>query len=293
MITYDEPLIRPPSEARSLILQATLGCSHNRCAFCVTYRNKRFRPRPAAELDREIAWAGRHLPGTRRVFLANGDALALGTERLLAILAALHRELPALGRVSIYATPLNLRRKSVAELAQLRRAGLTLLYTGLESWDREVLARIDKGVDPEEMAALYAKATAAGMKLSATVVLGLGGPRLSRRHALATAALVDRVKPRYLSALTLMLPPREPSYAQAFGDPAWRLLGPREMVRELRLLVASITAGGIIFRANHASNHLALAGTLPKDKDRMVARIDSTLADEERSGFRPDWLRGL
>jgi radical SAM superfamily enzyme YgiQ (UPF0313 family) len=293
MIHYDEPLIRPPSEARSLILQATLGCSHNRCAFCVTYQGKAFRPRPAAELAREIDWAGRHLPHTRRVFLADGDALALGTDRLLEILDRLRRALPGLGRVSAYATPLNLRHKSVAELERLRRAGLTLLYTGIESGDAEILDRIDKGVAPEEMAALCARAAAAGMKLSATVVLGLGGPRLSRRHALATAALVDRVKPRYLSALTLMLPPREPSYARAFGDPAWRLLEPVEMVRELRLLVASITAGGIIFRANHASNHLALAGTLPKDRKGMLARIDSALADEEGPGFRPDWLRGL
>jgi radical SAM superfamily enzyme YgiQ (UPF0313 family) len=292
MISYDEPLIRPPSEARSLILQATLGCSHNRCAFCVTYQGKQFRPRPAAELQREIEWAGRNLPHTRRVFLADGDALALGTDRLLAILASLRRALPELNRVSAYASPRNFRHQSPAALEELRRRGLTLLYTGLESGDDEVLRRIDKGVEAEEMVRLCGKATEAGMKLSVTVVLGLGGPRLSERHARATAQVIDRVRPRFASALTLMLPPRTPSYAQAFGDPGWRLLEPLEMVRELRWLLEGIEAEGIIFRSNHASNHLALAGTLQKNREEMLAQLDGVLQAGDE-GLRPDWLRGL
>ena len=167
-----------------------------------------------------------------------------------------------------------------------------LLYTGLESGDDEVLRRIDKGVEAEEMVRLCGKATEAGMKLSVTGVLGLGGPRLSERHARATAQVIDRVRPRFASALTLMLPPRTPSYAQAFGDPGWRLLEPLEMVRELRWLLEGIEAEGIIFRSNHASNHLALAGTLQKNREEMLAQLDGVLQAGDE-GLRPDWLRGL
>ncbi len=293
MIEYDEPVIRPPSEADSLILQATIGCSHNRCAFCVTYQNKRFRQRPTPELFAEIDWAGDVLAGVRRVFLGDGDAFALSTRRLLAILERLHARLPNLTRVSAYASPGNFRNKSTSELGELRDAGLTLAYVGFESGDDEVLRRIDKGFSQDEMVELFLKPQKAGIKLSATVILGLGGPRLSRRHAEETAKLIDRVRPRYASALTLMLAPRAPSYAEAFGDPEWRLLTPREMVAELRCLVAHIQENGIIFRSNHASNYLALAGTFQKHKADMLAELDATLADPALSRLRPEFLRGL
>lgn len=291
MIHYDEPLIRPPSEARSLILQATLGCTHNRCAFCVTYQSKQFRARPAEDLFAEIEWAGGHYSEVPRVFLADGDALALSTRRLLEILERLYAALPGLKRVSCYASPGNFAHKSVDDLKRLKGAGLQLLYVGLESGDDEVLRRIQKGYSQDEMVELLGKASAAKLKLSATVVLGLGGPRLSSRHAEQTARLIDRVRPRFASALTLMLAPREPSYAEVFDDPEWRLLDSLEMLAELRTLVKNVERDGIIFRSNHASNYLALAGTFQKSKGAMLARIDAALADPDR--LRPEYWRGL
>jgi radical SAM superfamily enzyme YgiQ (UPF0313 family) len=291
VIRYEEPVIRPPAEAESLILQATTGCSHNRCAFCVTYRGKRFRPRPLDTLFAEIDWAAGALPGLRRVFLADGDPLALPTERLLAILTRIGERLPTVRRVTAYASPQNFRRKGDAELARLAAAGLTQVYVGFESGDDEVLARVGKGATADEIAAACDRVHAAGIKISATVVLGLGGPRLSARHALATAKLIDRARPRFASALTLMLPPGSRRYADAFGDPTWRLLAPGEMLAELRALVAAVAADGVIFRANHASNYLPLEGTFQKSKARLLAELDAALADP--CAWRPESLRGM
>ncbi len=291
MIHYDEPLIRPPSEARSLILQVTLGCSHNECAFCVTYLSKQFRRRPTEELFQEIDWAASRYSEVPRVFLADGDALALSTDRLLAILERLYAVLPGLRRVSCYASPGNFVRKSLADLKRLKSAGLQLLYVGFESGDDEVLRRIRKGYSQDEMVELLGKANGAGIKLSATVVLGLGGPRLSQRHAEQTARLIDRVRPRFASALTLMLAPREPSYSEVFDDPAWRLLDANEMLVELRTLVEHVQSSGIIFRSNHASNYLPLAGTFQKNKAAMLDQIDAALDNPDN--LRPEYWRGL
>lgn len=277
MIRYHEPVIRPPSEADSLILQATLGCSHNRCAFCFTYRGKRFRVRPPEELAADVAWAAGALPGTRKVFLADGDALVLSTERLLEILELLAASLPRLRRVSAYATPKNLAGKSVADLRRLRDAGLTLLYVGLESGDDEILEHIDKGATADEMAAACARPHEAGIKQFVTVVLGLGGTRLSERHAAATARLIDRIRPRFAAALTLMEPDGW-DYAARSGIPGWRRLTARESLVELSALISGIESGGIIFRSDHVSNYLPLAGTLQKDKDRLLAEIDELVS---------------
>ncbi len=291
MIHYDEPLYRPPSEARSLILQATIGCSHNRCAFCVNYRSKRFRVKKQSELFAEIEWAGANLPHVRRVFLADGDALVLSVSKLERILNKLRAELPDLERVTAYAGPKNFRNKTTLELSRLKQAGLQMLYIGAESGDDEVLCRIDKGVTAQEMIELCRKPQEAGIDLSITVILGLGGPRLSKKHARNTAALLDAISPRYASALTLMLAPRSPSFAQAFGDPAWRMLEPAEILAECREMIAAMHADGITFRSNHASNYLALAGELSRDKDALLGQIDEALRGEGR--LRPEFLRGL
>ena len=291
MIRYTEPLIRPPSEAESLILQVTHGCSYNQCAFCFTYTDKPFRARPEDEVLREIDWAGENLAWARRVFLADGDALVLSTDRLLRILDRIARKVPQARRVSAYATPHNFKHKTVAELEKLRAAGLTQLYVGFESGDDEVLERIGKGVDQDQMVALCSKAHEAGIKISGTLVLGLGGPRLSQRHAEQSARLLDRIQPRFASALTLMLEPGSDGYSQQYGDPDWRLLEPEEMLKELRTLVAGVEANGIIFRSNHASNYLALAGTFQKGKANMLAQLDEAL--EGMRELRPEFLRGL
>ncbi|MCU0661255.1 MAG: radical SAM protein [Myxococcota bacterium] len=292
MIRYVQPLLRPPSEARSLILQATIGCSHNECAFCVGYRNKKFKARRLEELFAEIRWSGVELPFVTRVFLADGDALALGTSRLLRILEELRHSLPNLNRVSAYAGPSNLRRKTEAELQELKDAGLRLLYFGAESGQDEVLRRIRKGTTAQEMIELCLKAQAAGQSLSITVILGLGGPRLSQSHARETGALLSAIAPRYASALTLMLEPRAPAFEAVFDDPDFRELDPLEIVQECRTLLEELDSKGTTFRSNHASNYLALKGDLPQDKPRLLAEIDRVLAGE-RHRLRPEFLRGL
>jgi radical SAM superfamily enzyme YgiQ (UPF0313 family) len=293
LISYVDPIYRPPSEAHSLILQATIGCSHNDCAFCVSYQRKKFRVRPEHELMAEIDWAAAELPGLRRVFLADGDALALSTNRLLRILERLYSKIPSLDRVTAYASPQNLVRKSVEDLSRIREAGLTIAYVGVESGDDEVLRRAQKGVTADEMIELCLKPQRAGIDLSITVILGLGGPRLSRRHAEGTARVLDAIAPRYASALTLMLEPRDPPFEQVFDDPEWRPLEPLEILAECRVLLDNMRADGINFHANHASNYLPLAGDLQRDKQHLLDSIDSVLTDPEASRLRPDWLRRL
>ncbi len=293
MIRYREPLYRPPSEAHSLIFQATWGCSHNRCAFCVSYQQKPFRVRPKEELFTEIEWAGREIPSVDRVFLADGDALVLSSNKLLAILEKLYAELTGLKRVTMYACPQNFKKKSVEELKGLREAGLTMLYVGLESGHDEVLRRIHKGVDSREIIELCRKPTEAGIDLSITCILGLGGPRLSQEHAVATAQVLDRITPKYASALTLMIEPREPSFEEVFGDPDWRPLDAAESLAECRVLIENMHADGITFRSNHASNYLALAGELQADKARLLEQIDTALAKPDSPFIRPEFLRRL
>jgi radical SAM superfamily enzyme YgiQ (UPF0313 family) len=243
------------------------------------------------ELLAEIDWAAETLPEVRKVFLGDGDALALSTAKLLTILDRLRERLPGLRRVSAYASPMNFGHKSVEDLEKLRQAGLSMLYVGLESGDDDILRRIDKGLGSEEMAALCTRPTEAGIKLFVTVILGLGGPRLSMHHATRTAQLIDKVKPRFASALTLMLPPRQPPYQEVFGDPEWRPLSPKECLLECQRLLQEITSTGIIFYSNHASNYLPLRGTLQKDKEKMIASLDAAIRDPHRR--MPEYLRGL
>jgi radical SAM superfamily enzyme YgiQ (UPF0313 family) len=307
-IRYVEPVYRPPSEAWSLILQVTLGCSNLRtkrdpssptgyrveggCAFCVAYQTKPFRVRPEAEVLAEIDAAGAAVGGrVQRIFLADGDALVLSVDRLRRILERLRARFPKLERVTCYASPQNLRRKSVAQLRLLREAGLSMIYVGIESGDDEVLRRIDKGATAAEMVAGCRKAKEAGLAQSLTVILGLGGPHNSQRHAEATARVLDAIVPEYAAALTLMLEVRHPTFEEQMADPAWRNLTPAEALRECRWLLAAMDADGIEFRSNHASNWLALKGRLARDKRRLLAEIDEALRDPRL--MRPDFLRGL
>ncbi len=292
-IEYDMPLYRPPSEARSLIFQATIGCTHNKCAFCVAYQGKRFRARPEKELFAEIDWAASHMPRTRRIFLADGDALALSPRRMTRILERLYSSFAKLERVTCYASPQNLLGKSIEDLKSIHSAGLSMLYFGLESGDDEVLKRIDKGATCEQMVTACGKAHKAKFDLSITVILGAAGPKNSERHARATAAALDRIKPKYASALTLMLAPRRPSYQEVFGDPDWRMLDQREILVECRVLLDNMHADGITFRSNHASNYLALKGDLQKDRRRLLDTIDKVLDDPDSPLLRPEFLRAL
>jgi radical SAM superfamily enzyme YgiQ (UPF0313 family) len=291
MPRYHEPVYRPPSEAASLIFQVTEGCSHNGCLFCYMYRDKKFRVKPWDDVKAEIDEAASLVPHVRRVFLADGDAFALPAKSLERILVYLYGAFPHLQRVTAYATPGNLLKKSVDEMRRIRERGLTILYYGVETGDPELLEKIGKGATPDEMVEGCRRATEAGLKLSITVILGLGGKGLSLRHARNTAKLLNRIQPRYLSALTLMLGPCEEEYRDAMG-PGFEFNSPLEDVAELRELVAGLETDRCIFRSNHASNYLALAGTLLGDKERLLAEIDAALANPDAS-LRDEWMRGL
>ncbi len=270
-------VFRPPSEANSFILRATVGCSHNACAFCSMYRGVRFRIRPQEELAGIIHEASRRWPEIRRVFLGDGNALVLPAEQLLHILDMLRRSFPKLSRVTCYGGPRDILNKTPEELAALRQAGLQIIYLGIESGDDEVLRAIGKGVDSAAMIAAGQKVMASGIKLSAMVILGLGGKARSREHALNTARTVSAISPTMLSALTLMLHKGTP-LRQAADRGEFSPLSPLELLQELQLLIEHCeVASPCIFRSNHVSNLLPLAGTLPQDKAALLGDIGEML----------------
>lgn len=288
---YEGDVYRPPSEANSYILQATIGCSWNHCTYCDMYRAKRFRVRPLDEILQDVAAAGRLL-GERvdKVFVADGDALVMDLPTWEALLEALPRAFPRLRRVSAYATARNLLEKDVAVLGRLREKGLSLLYVGPESGDDPTLRKIAKGADAEEHVEAARRAHAAGMKLSVIFLLGAGGTERSREHAVASASLATAMDPRFLSLLTLTVIPGTP-IARLAERGAFALPDVRGMLEETRLFVAQARPTDAIFRTNHASNWLPLAGRLPRDRERMLEVLDQAL--EGQVPLRPAWARGL
>lgn len=289
---YYGTVIRPPSEADSYILQVTYGCSHNRCTFCGTYLDKPFQTRPLEDVQQDVALARRVIPGTRRVFLADGNALVLSSRRLVPILDALAAAFPNLQRVAAYANAQDLLRKRRDELRVLRDKGLRLVYLGLESGHDEVLQRINKGTTAAEMIEAVRRAQAEDIRVSVIALLGIGGPELSPAHAEATGRVVSAMDPRYLSLLTLMLVPGTPLDEQ-WRHGAFQLLEPEALLAELRHVMLHLEGlSGCIFRTNHASNYLPLAGTLPKDKPRLLATLDAALS-RGRAALRPEAWRAL
>jgi radical SAM superfamily enzyme YgiQ (UPF0313 family) len=259
----------------------------------VAYQRKPFKARPRQEFLEEIDRVAAALPTARRVFLADGDALVLKTDRLVEILERLYDRFPRLERVTCYASPQNLLRKSVEELRRIRRAGLTMVYVGIESGDDALLERIDKRATSEEMVDGCLKAKEAEVALSLTVILGLAGPKGSRRHAEATARVLSRIEPEYAAALTLMIEPRVPSFEEVVGDPDFRPLEVAEALAECRHLIQGMESEGTVFRSNHASNWLALKGCLMKDKKGLLETIDKVLSDPSSPMLRPDDWRAL
>jgi len=287
---YEGTLYRPPSEARSYILQATIGCSHNRCVFCDMYRVKTFRLRPLDQVLEDIREAARVHPATTRVFVADGDALVMDPDRWMVILRALRESFPELRRVSCYATTQNLLEKGEGELESLREEGLSLLYVGPESGDDETLRRLAKGATFQDHVEGARRARLAGMKLSAILLLGAGGMERSREHAHASARLVTEMDPRYLSALTLTILPDTPLQRMAKRG-GFRLPEVEGLLRELRILVDEARPSGAVFRTNHASNYLPLEGRLPRDRERILHTIDEALRGEVP--LRAEYFRGL
>ncbi len=295
MLIYDMPLYRPPSEADSLIFQVTLGCSFNRCSFCSMYRTKEFRVRSLEDVVGEIEGVAHRYPDVDRVFLADGDALACPTEHLLTVLDALYAAFSGLERVTSYALPNNLRRKSTEELAQLKHHGLGMIYYGIESGSAEILKRITKGATPDSMATGLLKAKEAGLKISATVVLGLGGRTHWREHIDATALLVNRVRLDYLSTLQLSLDPTvHDEFRQKFARRGSEYQPQDDggiLAEQARLIANLDPPTPLIFRSNHASNALPLKGILPQDRDRLLAQLGAAQSGEV--ALRPLWMRGL
>lgn len=286
---YDTPVFRPPSEARSFILRVTRGCAHNKCTYCNMYRGVPFQLLKDEEISRQIALAAYYgKEQVRRVFLADGDALVLPTAKLLKILQALREQFPNLQRVSSYAAPKDILRKSEDELRQLREAGLKLLYYGMETGDDETLKAVNKGVDAAQAVEAGRRVTASGMKLSLMVILGIAGRPGSRRHALATAEAVNIIRPSMLSALCLMLY-RGSELKQQFEAGQFEPLSPKELMDELHLMLEHIELpkeNHCLFRSNHVSNYAPLAATLPQDKERLLAEVELAA---ERLGKLKSW----
>jgi radical SAM superfamily enzyme YgiQ (UPF0313 family) len=289
---YHGTVVRPPSEADSYILQVTYGCSHNRCTFCGTYRDKPFRVRPVEAVLEDVALAKALAPDTRRVFLADGNALVLDAGRLVAVLEALASALPRLRRVGIYANARDILGKTDAELAALHQRKLEIVYLGLESGSDEVLRRVCKEATAAEMIDAVHKLKRAGIRTSVIAILGLGGRELSVPHAQATGRVASAMDPEYLSLLTLMLVPGTALYRQWQSD-AFQVPEPAELLQELRQVVAGLDGlSRCVFRTNHASNYLPLAGTLSRDKDSLLAAIDGALG-RGRAALRPEAWRAL
>lgn len=291
-LDYDTPLFRPPAEGDSLIIQATLGCSFNQCSFCSMYRTKQYRERPLQQVFSDIREAARRYPHARRVFLADGDALALPATTLAAILQELARNLPQLARVSCYATPSNILHKSSEELALLRRHKLGLLYLGIESGADSVLRKITKGATRRGIMEAMIRADAGKIKLSGTLILGLGGRRHWQEHIDGTIALLNQAPLTYLSTLQLFLHETAvDEFHHKFGEP----FEPQEdtgMLLELQRLINGLQPPRpLIFRSNHASNALTLAGNLPRDRDRLLTRIQHAL--HGIVPLRPEYMRGI
>ena len=274
--TYDTPVFRPPSEARSFILRVTRGCAHNKCTYCNMYRGVPFQILKDEEISRQIALAAHYgKDRVRRVFLADGDALVLPTAKLLKILQALRDTFPKLQRVSSYAAPKDILRKSEEELRQLKEAGLQLLYYGMETGDDITLKAVNKGVNGEEAVEAGRRVTASGMKLSIMVILGLAGKEGSKRHALETAKAINIIQPTMWSALCLMLY-RGSELLDQFERGEFNPLSPAECMEELYTIMENVNLPEdkhCLFRSNHSSNYIPLAGTLPKDKQRLLAEI--------------------
>ena len=293
-IRYVDPVFRPPSEAESLILPVTDGCSWNQCAFCEMYTapQKKFRARDAAETLETLRRCGERFgKDIRRVFLADGDALVLPTRRLLEILAAIREHLPAVRRISSYCLPRNLRRKSVAELSELAAAGLTMAYVGVESGDDEVLAKVHKGETFASTCEALGKLQQAGIRRSVMILNGLGGNGLSRQHAENSARLANATQPEYLATLVVIFPQGEERFRAAF--PEWQACDQRELFVEMEALISALELKRTVFRSDHVSNRLVLKGTLPAEKPRLLDEIRAAITDPRHARLRPAALRGL
>lgn len=293
-IRYINPVFRPPSEAESLILPVTNGCSWNQCTYCEMYTEpqKKFAVRDEDETLAALRGCGAQFADqVQRVFLGDGDAMALSTRRLMTILAAIQTHLPRVRRISSYCLPRNVRNKSVPELQELREAGLSLVYVGAESGDDEVLARVSKGETFDSTRDALDKLGAAGISRSVMLLNGLGGAVLSSQHASNSARLINQTQPEFLATLVVSFPQGETRFRQGF--PEWEPLDQQALFTEMAQFLQALELKRTVFRSDHASNWLVLKGTLGADKERLLAQVTQAMQNPEAAKLRPSWQRGL
>lgn len=278
---YNEPLFRPPAEAYSAIIQATLGCSWNRCAFCEMYSSKKFKVRSIEELKPEIETLSRIYTDAKKVFLADGDAFVLSANKLIPILEEINKNFGRIQRVSSYAMPRHILNKTDDELKSLRELGLKLLYIGIETGDDELLRLIDKGETSTSTVEGIRKAHNAGIETSIMIINGLGGKKYSEQHAVNSAKVINQINPKFLSTLTLSMPFGENHFKNKFQG-EYNPLTVVELFEELRAFIGLTELSNVIYRSNHISNNLILSGTLSKDKDSILGQIDSAIETSPR-----------
>ena len=290
---YEGNIFRPFSEANSYLLQCTIGCSHNQCIFCGMYKDKKYRVRQIAEIMEDISMAKDQYGDLEKVFLCDGDAIALETDMLLAIVKKLYSTFPSLRHVGSYVGPQSTLSKSMEELKALRAAGLTKAYIGVETGDDDLLKKVKKGVGYDQILQAGCNLIAADINLSVMVLLGLAGKgEASRRHAIATAKICNEMKPQYLAALTVTPVPGTVLHKQVqAGD--FELLDPFETLGEMKQIFENITADNLKFVGTHASNYLSITGTLQRDKEKMIKTVDAVLKSRDERLIRPDHMRGL
>ena len=292
MIDYDFPLYRPPAEANNIIIQATYGCSHNACTFCSMYKSKKYEVRNLEELFAEVDVLASSYPQTTKVFLADGDALSLETSHLVKLLQYLKKAFVKLRRVSVYATAQNLLEKTQEELNLLYKNGLNLVYFGVETGNEELLKKINKGVKADELIQSLNKASRAKIKVSATVILGLGGKAFTQAHSKDTAKIINQTEVTYLSTLQLGLEEDvKEHFLRQFEN--FEILSDEEVLKEQRSFLEQLhPKNRVIFRSNHASNAFHLAGTFPKDKERLLREVDEAIKIG-KAAFIPSMFRGF
>lgn len=277
---YEGNIFRPPGEWKSYLLQCTIGCSYNKCTFCGMYKDKSFRVRPLKNILEDIDMAKAYYGDVKRVFLCDGDAIIMRQDELLAILEKLYQSFPSLEKVTTYAGPKSTMTKTAEQLRELRHAGLVRTYLGVESGSDEVLKATNKGVTAQEMLEAGLRLTEAGFDLWDIILIGLAGPgEASTKHAIQTAELINKMKPRHLSAMTYMVADGTPM-AEDVHAGRFQVLSPDETLREIRTLIEHLETGPLHFTSNHASNYLPLKGTLPDDKEHLLSLIDAALGGE-------------
>jgi len=287
---YEGNIIRPPSEANSILLQVTVGCTHNKCTFCGTYTGERFRIKSDSIIMADIAFAAKYCRRQRRVFICDGDALTIPQKRLLNILLEIEKQLPWVTRVGIYANAKSLKMKTADELKELKAHRLGIAYMGLETGDDVTLKKINKGATADHIIRMGQKARAAGIKLSITVILGIAGRTRSEIHARETGRVLSAMDPDYVGALSLMLIPGTPLHRD-YTSGEFQLPEPAEMLEELKNMIAATDLSRGLFHANHASNYLPIKARLPKEKEATIQLIERALAGEV--ALKPEYLRAL